>query len=149
MRFMSTAVIISTLSMGCPGAGASDLTESVTVLTTLKAKAEQAKVRDKCFLYAELVNHMTDLAGRQLNSGDSKQASKTLELIREYADQIHLDISDDSRKLKNAESLIEHTAYRLKDILHQASYEDRPALEATLKQLNEVQRQLMMQVFKK
>jgi len=143
------AVIISTLSMGCAGAGASDLTDNVTVVATLQAKAEQAKARDKCFLYAELVNHMTDLAGRQLNSGDSEQASKTLELIREYADKIHLDISDDSRKLKNAESLVKRTAYRLKDILHQASYEDRPALEATLKQLNDVQTQLMMQVFKK
>jgi len=149
MRFMSTAVIISTLSMGCAGPGASDATESLTIVATLQSKVEQAKARDKCFLYAELVNRMTYLAGRQLNSGDSEQASKTLELIREYADKIHLDISDDSRKLKNAESLIEHTAYRLKDILHEASYEDRPALEATLKQLNEVQTQLMMQVFKR
>jgi F0F1-type ATP synthase membrane subunit c/vacuolar-type H+-ATPase subunit K len=149
MRFMSTAVIISTLSMGCAGAGASGLTESVTVVAALQAKAEQAKARDRCFLYAELVNHMTDLAGRQLNSGESEEASKTLELIRGYADKIHLDISDDSRKLKNAESLMERTAYRLRDILQEASYEDRPALETTLKHLNEVQTQLMMQVFKK
>ena len=146
MRFMSTAVIISALSMGCTGAGASDLTESATVVATLQAKAEQAKARDKCFLYAELVNHMTNLAGRQLNSGNSEQAAKTLELIR---GNIHLDISDHSRKLKNAESLMERTAYRLKDILHEASYEDRPALETTLRHLNEVQTQLMMQVFKK
>jgi hypothetical protein len=149
MRFMSTAVVISTLSMSCAGAGASDLTKSVTFVATLQTKAEQATPRDKCFIYAELVNHMTDLVGRQFNSGDSEQASKTLELIRGYADKIRLDVSDDSRKLKNAESLIEHTAYHLKDILHEASYEDRPALEATLKQLNEVQTQLMMQVFKK
>ena len=37
MRFMSTAVIISTLSMGCAGAGASGLTESVTVVAPLQA----------------------------------------------------------------------------------------------------------------
>ena len=149
MRVISAAVVISALSLSCVCARASGLAESSAVLAALQAKADQAEPRDKCFLYAEVVNHMTDLAGRQLNSGDSEQASKTLELIRGYADKIHMDIADDSRKLKNAESLIERTAYRLRDILHEASYEDRPALEVTLKQLNEVQTQLMMQVFKK
>jgi hypothetical protein len=149
MRLLPTAVVITSLSLSCVGARATGLADASAILATLQAKAEQAQPRDKCFLYAEIVNHMTDLAGRQLNSGDYEQASKTLELVRGYADKIHLDISDDSRKLKNAESLIEHTAYRLKDILHDASYEDRAALEVTLKQLNEVQTQLMMQVFKK
>jgi hypothetical protein len=92
---------------------------------------------------------MTELAGQQFNSGDSAQASKTLELIRRYADQIHMNIADDSRKLKNAESLIQRTGFRLRDILHEASYEDRPDVETTLKQLNQVQTQLMMQVFKR
>jgi thioredoxin reductase len=77
------------------------------------------------------------------------QASKTLDLIRRYADKIHIDVADDSRKLKNAESLIQRTAFRLRDILREASYEDRPDVETTLKQLNQVQTQLMMQVFKK
>jgi hypothetical protein len=34
-------------------------------------------------------------------------------------------------------------------MLNKVSYEDRPALEATLKQLNQTQTQLMMRVFKK
>jgi hypothetical protein len=41
------------------------------------------------------------------------------------------------------------TSFRLKDILSEASYEDRQALEATLEQLNQVQAQLMTQVFKR
>jgi hypothetical protein len=40
-------------------------------------------------------------------------------------------------------------SFRLRGILRGASYEDRPALEVTLKQLNQVQEQLMTQVFKK
>ena len=58
-------------------------------------------------------------------------------------------VVDDSRKLKNAETLIQRTVFRLKDILHEASYEDQPVLEATLKQLNQLQTRLMLQVFKK
>jgi hypothetical protein len=41
------------------------------------------------------------------------------------------------------------TSFRLRDILSEASYEDRPSLEATLKQVDQVRKQLMAQVFKK
>ena len=149
MRVMSAAVVISTLSLICVRTPASGLPGSANTLAALQAKADQAEARDKCFLYAELVSQMTELAGQQFNSGDSVQASKTLELIRRYADKIHIDVADDNRKLKNAESLIQRTAFRLRDILREASYEDRPALEATLQQLDKVQGQLMMEVFKK
>ena len=43
MRVMSTAMIFSTLSMGCAGAGASALTESVAVVAALQAKAQASK----------------------------------------------------------------------------------------------------------
>jgi phosphomevalonate kinase len=92
---------------------------------------------------------MTDLAGHQLNSGDSGQASETLKLVQRYAEKIHVDVADDSKKLKDAELLMRRTSFRLNGILSEASYEDRQALEATLKQLNQVQAQLMTQVFKK
>jgi hypothetical protein len=58
-------------------------------------------------------------------------------------------IPDDSKKLKDAELLMRRTSRRLEDILGEARYEDQPALEATLKQLNQVQAELMMQVFRK
>jgi hypothetical protein len=57
-------------------------------------------------------------------------------------------MADDMRKLKNAEILMRHTAFRLSEILHNASLEDRPTLQSTLKQLDQVQSELMMQVFK-
>jgi hypothetical protein len=149
MRVRSAVIVISTLSFICVRTPASGVAGSPNALAALQAKADQAEPRDKCFLYAELVSQMTELAGQQFNSGDSVQASKTLDLIRRYADKIHIDVADDSRKLKNAESLIQHTASHLRDILHEASYEDRQDVEATLEQLNQVQTQLMMQVFKK
>jgi Ni2+-binding GTPase involved in maturation of urease and hydrogenase len=92
---------------------------------------------------------MTDLAGRQLNSGDSGQASETLKLVQQYAEKIHMGVTEDSKRLRDAELLMQRTSFRLQDILSGASYEDRQTLEATLKQLNQVQSQLMTQVFKK
>jgi hypothetical protein len=147
MRFMSTALVISTLSLACAYAPASP-TDGPTVLVALQAKADQAQPRDRCFLYAELVSRMTDLAGRQLKSGDSERASGTLKLVQQYAEKMHTGVADDSRKLKNAEVLMERTSFRLKDILSAASYEDRQALEVTLMQLDQVQAQVMLQVFK-
>jgi hypothetical protein len=129
-------------------AAASGLSDTPTALSALQKKAEQAQPRDKCFLYAKLVSQMTDLAGQQLNSGDSGQASQTLMLIAKYAAKIHIGIAGDSKKLKDAELLMQRTSYRLKDILSEASYEDRLTLKATLEQLDQVQVQLMTEVFK-
>ena len=89
---------------------------------------------------------MTELAGQQVTAGED--ATATLRSIHEYADKIHLGVAQDTKKLKNAQILIEHTAFRLKEILHAASIDDRPELEATVKQLDQVQAELMMQVFR-
>ena len=148
MRWMPTAVVISTLSLTCVYAPASDLGDSPTGLAALQAKTDQAQPRDRCFLYAKLVSQMTDVAGKQLHSGDSGQASETLKLIRQDAEKIQVGVGNDTRKLKDAELLMRRTSFRLKEILSEASYEDRQVLEGTLKQLNQVQAQLMTQVFK-
>ena len=128
---------------------ASALDDHPTALDIVRAQADQAQPRDRCFLYAKLISQLTDLAARQINSGQSGDASETLNLVKRYADEIHLDIADDGRKLRNAEVIMQHTIFRFKNILNEAPYEDRPALEATLKKLDQVQGQLMMQVFKK
>ena len=149
MRFVVPVVVICILSLTCTYAAASSIDNSPTALTELQIKADHAQTRDRCFLYAELVSQMTDLASQQLNSGDSEQASETLKLVQQYAEKIHMGVADDSKKLKDAELLMQRTSFRLQDIRNEASYEDRQTLEATLKQLNQVQAQLMTQVFKK
>src|SRR5271154_7282675 len=120
MRILSTAIVIAIPSLTCAYASASDEGDSATALAALQAKADQAQPRDRCFLYAELVSQMTDLAGRQINSGDSERASATLKLVQQYAEKIHTGVADDSKKLKNAEVLMERTSFRLKDILSAA-----------------------------
>jgi hypothetical protein len=115
-------------------------------LSALVTKANLASPRDQCFLYAELVHQMTELAGRQLSQGED--ASATLRAVRDYTEKIHLGEAKDNKRLKNAQILMEHTAFRLNEYLHSAALDDRPILESTLKNLNEVQNELMMQVFR-
>ena len=149
MPFLATTVVIFILPLASAYVSAAGVDNSPIAVTALQAKADQAQPRDRCFLYAELVSRLTDLAGRQFNSGDSVEASETLKLVQWYAEKIHMGVADNSKKLKNAELLVQRTSIRLKDILSEASYEDRPALEATLRQLNQVQELLMTQFFKK
>jgi hypothetical protein len=148
MWFATTALAISTVSFICVCPPASAQAGDLAGIVSLQAKADQAQVRDKCFLYAELVSRLIEQAGQQFSSGDNDRASDTLKQVQRYAEKIQL-VADDSKRLKNSELLLERSSHRLSDILHEASYEDRPALELTLKKLNLLQGQLMIQIFKK
>ena len=151
MRFVVTTLAVSALALNLSCLCAYAVDERVVdpqAMAALMAKAEQAQPKEQCFLYAELVHQMTELAGQQLNAGDVR-ASETLHLIQKYAQKIHMGVAEDGKKMKNAEQLMRHTEYRLNDILNAASYDDRQVLQLTLKQLEQVQTELMMQVFKK
>jgi hypothetical protein len=149
LRSVAIPVIISVLWLICACGSALEVDDSPTALAALQAKADQAQPKDKCFLYARLVNQMTERAGRQFNSGNSGQALETLKLVQEYAEKIHSGVAGDSKRLKDAELLMQRTSFRLQAIRNEASYEDLQTLEETLKELNQVQVQLMTQVFKK
>jgi hypothetical protein len=152
MRFVATTLAVSAVafSLSCVQALAlDDRIPDPQALAALMVKADQAQPKEQCFLYAELVHEMTELAGQQMSSGDGDHASATLRLIQKYAEKIHMGVAEDGKKMKNAEQLMRHTSFRLNGILNAASYDDRQALQATLKQLEQVQTELMMQVFKK
>ncbi|HTH52522.1 MAG TPA: hypothetical protein VL495_01145 [Edaphobacter sp.] len=141
LLFLTTACILPCSAVD----KVSDLNEQQ--ILQMEQRAEQANPRDQCFLYTELVSAMTDLAGRQYREGEADNASATLKKVAKYAQLIQDHLSRDTKRLKNAEQLMHHTTYRLNEYLRSASYEDRATLQATLKQLNQVQSQLLTQVF--
>ncbi len=144
-------LVLSFLLLLCAPAIAASIDESLPdarALSQLELRAQQASSRDQCFLYAELVHTMTEVAGRQMLRGDIEQASATLKRVEHYATLIHLGLANDTRRIKNAEQLMDHTTFRLGEYLHQASGEDRATLQATLKQLDQVHDELLAQVFK-
>jgi hypothetical protein len=150
MRFATLVVSLFALTVSCaPAFAIDDRIPDPQALAALIAKADQAQPKEQCFLYAELVHQMTELAGQQMNSGEEDHASATLQLVQKYAQKIHMGMAEDAKKMKNAEQLLQHTSFRLNGILNAASYDDRQILQATLKQLQQVQTELMMAVFKK
>jgi hypothetical protein len=147
MRFV-LAFALATLAAVPAASAATDKILDLQEMAALEAKAAQAAPKEQCFLYAELAHSMTELAGQQLSAGDTEHASASLKAVQKYAQKIHMGVADDARKLKNAEILMRHTAYRLKELMMGASLDDRPTLESTLKQLDQVQSEMMLQVFK-
>lgn len=117
-------------------------------LSQLELRAQQANPREQCFLYTELVHAATEIAGQQILAGDVDHASATLKRVEHYAQLIHLGLANDTKRLKNAEMLMHKTTRRLAEYMHAASSDDRETLQATLKQLNQVQDELLTQVFK-
>ncbi|MBT9332733.1 hypothetical protein [Paracidobacterium acidisoli] len=150
MRFVAVIAVIALLPV--PFASAGNLDEKIPdaqQLAALEVRAAEASPREQCYLYAELVHSMTEIATIQLQQGQGAQASASLESARSYAAKLQTGLVNNARKLKNAEILIRHTAFRLKELMMGASLDDRPTMEATLQQLNTVEARMMMQVFQK
>ena len=105
-------------------------------LAQLELRASQAKPREQCFLYTELVYAMTEKAGKEISNGDTEQAADTLKKVNFYAHLIHLNLANDTKRLKNAEMLMHHTTYHLAQFLHLVSGEDKASVQDTLKQLD-------------
>jgi hypothetical protein len=115
----------------------------------LKARVLLAQPRDQCFIYAEIVHQMTELSLRQYAAGDQDKASALLKNIQEFTQKIHLSVPNDNKRLKDAEMLLRHTAFRLSEMLHTSSFEDRPLVAETLSQVSQAQNEAMMEVFRK
>jgi hypothetical protein len=150
MMRCAIAFILAAL-IGVPAAFAegNDKTPDPQELASLETKAEQAEPRDQCYLYTKLVRDMTDVTDRQLNSGDVSGAFLSLKTIQRYTAKIRNVVTGRSKKLKDAQIMMRHTAFRLKELMRDGSINEQPAFESTLQDLDQVQSQMMLAVFKK
>ena len=135
------------LAVPVRAAAIDDSVPTPEVLAQLEQRASQANPREQCFLYTELVHTMTEKAGQEIADGDTEQAAKTLKQISLYAHLLHQSIARNAKRMKDAEELMHHTTYRLAQVLHLAAPEDKAEVQATLKQLDQVNDELLTQVF--
>jgi hypothetical protein len=118
-------------------------------ISALQARILQAQPKEQCFLYAELMHQMTEFSIREYSAGNVDHASDLLKQIQQIAHHVHLSVAEDNKRLKQAEILLRHTAFRLSEMLHLSSFDDRPLVEQTLAQVNKAENDTMMQVFRK
>jgi SpoVK/Ycf46/Vps4 family AAA+-type ATPase len=146
---MAALVLLTLAGVPACASGPDSRIPNQQSVDALEAKANQAQPREQCFLYAQLVHEMTELSLRQYAAGDVDAASALLRHIQQFTHKIHISVADDNKRLKNAEILLRHTAFRLNEMLHASSFEDRPLVEQTLAQVNQAQSEAMLQVFRK
>jgi hypothetical protein len=146
---MAVLVLLAVSVVPACASGFDDKTFDQDSINALQAKILQAQPREQCFLYAELVHEMTEFSVHQYATGDGDKAAGLLKQVQQLAHKIHLSVSDDNKRLKNAEILLRHTAFRLNEMLHNSSLEDQPLVAETLAQVNQAQNEAMLQVFRK
>ena len=142
--------LLSTLCLTPPCHATTATDEAIPtpdVLAQLELRASQANPREQVFLYTQLVHTMTRKAGREIAEGDNEEAAATLNKVSQYAHIIHVSLARDAKKLKDAEELMHNTTYRLAQVLHLVSGPDKVTVQATLKQLDQVNDEILAQVF--
>jgi hypothetical protein len=143
------AVLTSCLFVALTPTGAFALNPAPTEqqLSDLVSRAEKSQPQEQCYLFAELVSQMSEVADQQLAAGEPEKAAATLAKMEAYAARIHGGLSPHNKKLKETEILIRHTAQKIDGMFHQASIEEQDVLHKTLVKLNALQAELMLNVF--
>ena len=142
-------VILSALSIPVYGASFDDRLLDQQSIDALEQRASQAQPKEQCFLYAQIVHQMVELSAHQMASGEVEKATGLLKRAQDLTHRIQLALAGNEKKLKDAQILMRHTAFRLSELLHAGSFDDRPLVEQTLAQLNKAQDEAMLQVFRK
>ena len=145
--FATLALLAVSAAPVC-ASGFDDKTPDQQSIDALAIRASHAQPREQCYLYAQLVHEMTEYSLRQYSAGNVEKAAELLRQIQPLTRKIHLSVADNNKRLKNAEMLLRHTAFRLSEMLHTSSFEDRTLVEQTLAQVNQAQTDAMMQVFR-
>jgi len=151
MRILIAVAMLAALETSTTAVRASGLDHKPpdpAAIAALEAKAQQAPLREQCFLYAELAHQMTELSLLRYADGDVIQASTLLKHIQETAQKVNLSLSQNNKRLKDTEILLRRTAFRLNEMLHSSSFDDRALVEQTLAQINHAQSETMLQVFR-
>jgi len=146
---ISVLLVVSLTVLPLRAAASSDDVPDQQTIDALAAKANQAQPRDQCFLYAQLMQDMSELSARQYAAGNITNASFLLRQIQTLSRKVHLSVAENDKRLKNAEILLSRTAFRLTELLHSSDYEDQALIRQTIADVSQAQNAALMQVFNK
>jgi len=116
-------------------------------LIQLETQADNAKPREQCYLYTQLVAALMDTASRQVAAGEDEDAGKTVSRIAEVTAKLQRAADRDAKKLKDAEKVLSETSRRLKDLSRVAGAEEREGMRAVLEKLDAAHSKILGLVF--
>ncbi len=153
VRFrLSVCLCIVALGSSCAArqARASTVEESMvdlSMLATMEDRAAIAEPRERCYLYTELLHNWTEQAGRDFAAGDDDAAKTAMQHADADAAKLKAAIARDSKRLKNAELILEHSVHRLSDMMRVTTMEQRETMQTVLRHVSSVHDDLLAAVF--
>ena len=146
---LSYLLLLCTFCIPALAARSGERLSGEQMIVELEQRAAEAPDRERCYIYAELVHEMVKYSANQYASGEVEKANTTLKRMQRITTSIRSLLGTNAKKLKPAQILLRRAAFRLTDLLHLTSYEDRKLVEETLVMVQDAERETLTQVFKK
>ena len=137
------------LTLSAHASGPDEAPLDAMALAQLEQRADAAQPREQCYMFAEVLHGLTELAGRQLAAGDNLNADMTLNHIDSVAAKMQKASANNAKRLKNAEILLDHITLRLSDMARVAASDERSTMQNTLEAVNRLHAQVLTVLFAK
>lgn len=139
MRKSFSIVLLLLLALAAPA-------EDKTV-DQLKAEAERAESGQQGRLYAEIADRLVSVADKQFTDGESVKGHATVQEILDYATKARDLAIKTRKKMKETEKDLRQCRRRLENMRRTLAAEDRPAVEAVEKQLEQITEDILESMF--
>ena len=116
-------------------------------LEALKARAQNARIQDQGPLFAAIARREVIEADRFYTEGDIPKATQAVDEVMRYASRAAEAAQKSGKHLKDTEILLRETARRLDDVRKTLNFEDRPYVEAAVKQVEKFRQKLLEAMF--
>lgn len=146
---LTAAVLLLPLTSSARAERIDEAPLDAAALLQLEQRADAAEPRDQCYMLAEVLHGLTELAGRQIAAGDDDNAATTLTHLDSVAAKMEKVSAANAKRLKNAELILEHITRRLTDMTHVASSDQRSATQTALQKVDHLHTQVLAVLFSK
>ena len=116
-------------------------------LDALKARAENAKPQDQAHLFATIARREVNEADRLYTEGNITNATEAVDEVVHYAARATEAAQKSGKHLKDTEILLRTTSRRLDDVGRTLNFDDRPYVEAAVKQVEKLRQELLVRMF--
>ena len=115
----------------------------------LKARVDAASPDEKVKVSLEIAERQVEAADKAFTDGNVDAAHAAVEDVAIYAEKARDAAIASGRRVKDAEIAARKMARRLDDIKRTVSFEDQPAIEKSVKRLDDVRTDLLSHMFGK
>ena len=141
MRWLLAFLLIAVLALGVSANTADEPLEA------LKARAESARPQDQAPLFAAISRREVNEADRFYNEGDIAKAKQAVDDVVLYAGRAGEAAQKSGKHVKNTEISLRETARRLDDLRKTLGFEERPYVEAAVKEVEKHRQKLLEHMF--